>query len=178
MTVSITFNEYLSFLIILHYPSLPFYCHLLLVWVLLTLYVIYFLLYFHLITFPISFPCCFPSNHYLSFLLILSSSCCHLVVTVSVNKLVLVSGVVLSFYRFCYSIDSVWFTCFLVVLLIFLLVLSLHLTPPAYLLSHDVRPLPPMLSSLQCASNFYSYMCCELQCPYTLIYLLFLKVVT
>ena len=115
MTASITFNEYLSFPIILHYPSLPFYCHLLLVWVLLTLYVICFLLYFHFIVIATSFSFHCSLNHYFYIILILSSSCCHLVVTVSINKLVLVSGVVLSFYRFCYSIDSIWFICSLVV---------------------------------------------------------------
>ena len=52
-------------------------------------------------------------------------------------------------------------------LLIFLSLMSLHLTPPAYLLSHDIRPLPSMLQLSQCAFNSDSYMCCEVQCSCT-----------
>ena len=122
------------------------------------LYVIYFLLYFHLITFPISFSCCYSVNYHFYIMLLLSSSCCHLVVTISVNKLILVSGVILSFYRFCYSIDSIWFIYSLVVtgLLLHIAPLIWHHLP---LLSHDVRPLPSLIPLLQCASSFHSYMC-------------------
>ena len=112
------------------------YCHPFLVEMLPFLYVIYFLLYLHLITFPTSFPCCYSVNYHFYIMLLLSSSCCHLVVTMFANKLVLVSDIIHSSYRFYYSIDSVWFTCFLVVIdLPLLLSLLILFITPASLIS-------------------------------------------
>ena len=128
-------------------PYVSSYCHPFLVQILFILHVIYFPLYFHIIIFTISFPCCYFVNYHFYIMLLLSSSCCHLVVTISANKLVLVSGIVHSSYRFCYSIDSVWFTCSLVVIDLPLDIVPLIQCNTCFLLSHDVRPLPQCFNS-------------------------------